>query len=63
MTALPDVETTDQSDGELKGITDTPLANPRTCVTPENMELPPETITPVTPENTEFTQDNTNDTN
>ena len=46
-TALPNVETTGQSDGELKGITNTPLVNPRTSVTPENKEL---------------TQDNTNDT-
>ena len=61
--ALPDVETTGQSDGELKGITDTPLVNPSTPVTPENMELPTETIAPVTPENMEFTQDNTNNTN
>ena len=62
-TTLPDVETTGQSDGELKSITDTPLANPRTSVTPENTESPTETIAPVTPENTEFTQENTNDTN
>ena len=62
-TALPDVETTGQSDGELKGVTNTPLVNPSTPVTPENTELPTETITPVTPENTEFTQDNTNNTN
>ena len=57
------METTSQSDGELRGVTDTPLANPRTCVTPENMESLTETITPVTPENMEFTQENTNDTN
>ena len=63
MTTLPDIETTGQSDGELKGITNTPLVNPSAPVTPENTELPTETITPVTPENTELTQDNTNDTN
>ena len=63
MPDLPDVETTGQSDGELKGITDTPLANLSTPVTAENTELPTETIAPVTPENMEFTQDNTNDTN
>ena len=62
-TTLPNVETTGQSDGELKGITDTPLANPRTSVTPENTESPTETITSVTPENMEFTQENTNNTN
>ena len=62
-TALPNVETTGQSDGELKGVTDTSPTNPSTPVTPENMELPTETITPVTPENMESTQDNKNDTN
>ena len=60
---LPDVETTSQSDGELRGVTNTPLVNPRTCVTTENMESLTETIAPVTPENMEFTQENTNDTN
>ena len=63
MTVLPDVETTGQSDGELKGITNTLLVNPSTPVTPENTELPTETNAPVTQENMEFTQDNTNDTN
>ena len=62
-TTLPDVETTGQSDGELKGVTNTPLVNQRTSVTPENTELPTETIAPVTPENMEFTQENTNNFN
>ena len=62
-TDLPNVETTGQSNGELKGVTDTPLENPSTPVTPENTEPLTETIAPVTPENTEFTQDNTNDPN
>ena len=39
-TTLPDVETTGQSDGELKGVTDTSPVNPSTRVTPENTELP-----------------------
>ena len=47
-TTSPDVETTGESDGELKGVTDTSPVNPSTPVTPENMES---------------TQDNTNDTN
>ena len=47
-TTSPDVETTGESDGEFKGITDTSPVNPST---------------PVTPENTESAQDNTNDTN
>ena len=56
-------ETTGESDGEFKGVTDTSLANPSIPVTPENTELQTETIAPVTPENTESIQDNTNDTN
>ena len=70
MTASPDVanhsasnETTGETDGEFKGITDTSVVTPSTPVTPENMELQTEIITPVTPENTESTQDNANDTN
>ena len=62
-TASPNVETTGESDGEFKGVTDTSPVNPSTPVTPENTELQTETIAPVTPENTESTQDNTNDTN
>ena len=69
-TASPDVanysanhETTGESDGEFKGITDTSPSNPSTPVTPEKMELQTETIAPVTPENMESTQDNANDTN
>ena len=52
-----------QSDSELKGTTDTPLAKQRMSVTPENVESPMETIAPVTPRNTECAPDNTNDTN
>ena len=63
MTTSPNVETTGESDGEFKGITDTSPANPSTPVTPENTELQTETIAPVTPENMESAQDNTNDTN
>ena len=70
MTTSPDVanhsasnETTGESDGEFKGVTDTSPANPSTPVTPKNTELQTETIAPVTPENTESTQDNANDTN
>ena len=62
-TTSPDVETTGESDGELKGVTDTSLVNQSTPVTPENTELQTETFAPVTPENMESTQDNTNDTN
>ena len=70
MTASPNVanhsasnETTGESDGELKGVTNTSPANPSIPVTPENTELQTETITPVTPENTESIHDNANDTN
>ena len=69
-TASPDVanhsasnETTAESDGELKGVTNTSPTNPIIPVTPENMELQTETIAPVTPENTEPIHDNANDTN
>ena len=62
-TTSPNVEATGQSDSELKGITDTPLAKQKTSVTPENVESPTETIAPVTPGNTELALDNTNDTN
>ena len=69
-TASPDVanhsvsnETTGESDGEFKGITDTSPANPSNPVTPENTELQTEINTPVTQENMEPTQDNANDTN
>ena len=62
-TTSPDVEATGQSDSELKGTTDTPLAKRKTSVTPENVESPMETIAPVTPGNTEFAPGNTNDTN
>ena len=70
MTTSPDVanhstsnETTGESDGELKGVTNTSPMNPSIPVTPENMELQTKTIAPVTPENTEPIHDNANDTN
>ena len=70
MTASPNVanhsasnEITGESDGELKGITNTSPMNPSIPVTPENMELQTKTIALVTPENTEPMHDNANDTN
>ena len=69
-TASPDVvnysasnETNGESNGELKGITNTSSTNPSIPVTPENTELQTETIALVTPENTELMPDTTNDTN
>ena len=56
-------ETTGESDGELKGVTNTSPANPSIPVTPGNTELQTETIALVTPENTEPIHDNANDTN
>ena len=59
-TTLPVVDTNGQSDIDLNDATDTPLVNSGTPVTPGKI-LPTETIAPVTPENTEITEDNTND--
>ena len=63
MTTSPDVEATGQSDSELKGVTDTPLAKQKMSVTPEKVESLTDTITPVTPGSTELALDNTNNTN
>ena len=56
-------ETNGESNGELKGITNTSPTNPSIPVTPENMELQTETIALVTPENMEPMPDTANDTN
>ena len=52
-----------EANGEFKGITNTPSTNLSTLVTPENTELQSETIALVTPENTEPMHDTANDTN
>ena len=56
-------ETTGESDGEFKGITNTSQVHPSSSVTPENTEPQTETIAPVTPGNTVSIQDNENDIN
>ena len=56
-------ETNGESNGEFKGVTNTSPVNLSIPVTPENMELQTETITLVTPENTEPMPDTANDTN
>ena len=62
-TTSPNVEATGQSDSELKGVTETPLAKQKTSVTPGKVESLMDTIAPVTLGSMELAQDNTNDTN
>ena len=56
-------ETNGESNGKLKGVTNTSPVNPSIPVTPENTELQTETIALVTPENTVPMPNTANDTN